>query len=154
MPPDSPAIRELQRKGITFRIFEHAGTVISLEQAAHEREQSPQQVVRSILFRLSAGEYLLVLMPGPRQISWPTLRRALDQNRLSLASDEELLAVTGYVRGTVNPFGCPKPLRVLGDRSLLSLPEISLGSGVRGVAILITPTELVRALPELEIVDL
>jgi Cys-tRNA(Pro)/Cys-tRNA(Cys) deacylase len=154
MIPLSPAVEELEKRGISFRLFQHSGEVKSLEQAALERGQTPDQVVRSILFRQSADEYLLVLMPGPRQISWKALRLFLKQNRLSMASDEDLLAVTGYHPGTVNPFGLPRPLRVIADRSVLRLPEISLGSGVRGTAIMITPCELQRAIPGLEIADL
>jgi Cys-tRNA(Pro)/Cys-tRNA(Cys) deacylase len=107
MSPLSPAVDELEKHGICFRLFQHSGEVTSLEQAALERGQTPDQVVRSILFRLSADEYLIVLMPGPRQISWKALRLLLNQNRVSMASDEELLAVTGYRPGTVNPFGLP-----------------------------------------------
>jgi Cys-tRNA(Pro) deacylase len=163
MSLETPATQELKQRGISFRVFEHQGEITSLEQAARERSQAPEQVVRTILFRLSAQEYLLVMMPGPRQISWKALRAYLQQNRLTMASDEELLEITGYRPGTVTPFGLPLisetnrtilPIRVLADRSLLSLPEVSLGSGVRGIAIMITPTELQRAIPSLEIADL
>lgn len=154
MTPALPALVELDSRGIHYRVFQHAGEVHSLDQAALERGQQPEQVVRSILFRLAQDEYLMVLMPGPRQISWKALRRLLNQNRLTMATDEELLAVTGYQHGTVNPFGLPRVLRVLADRALFSLAEVSLGSGQRGTAILITPQELRRAIPQLEIADL
>jgi Cys-tRNA(Pro)/Cys-tRNA(Cys) deacylase len=160
MSPETPAIQELKQRGIFFRVFEHKGEITSLEQAANERQQTPEQVVRTILFRLSAQEYLFALMPGPRQISWKTLRTYLQQNRLTMATDEELFEITGYRPGTVTPFGLPRtnniiqPIRILADRSLLMLPEVSLGSGVRGIAIMITPAELQRAIPSLEIVDL
>jgi hypothetical protein len=37
--------------------------------------------VRSILFRLAKDEYVIVLIAGPAQASWPALRRALVQSR-------------------------------------------------------------------------
>ena len=159
MEPETPAIQELIRSGVTFRIFQHNHPIESLEQAAIERGQDPQQVVRSILFRISAQEYVMVLMPGPRQISWKALRMLLAQNRISMASDDELLSVTGYQPGTVSPFGLPnpahiKPLRILAERSLFDQPEISLGSGIRGTAIILTPAQLLRAIPNLEVVKL
>jgi Cys-tRNA(Pro) deacylase len=154
MTSDLPAIQELTRREINFRVFQHPGEVTSLEQAARERDQTPEQVIRSILFRLAADEYVMVLMPGPRQISWKALRSLLNLNRVTMASDEELLAVTGYRPGTVTPLGLPGPLRILADRSLLALPEVSLGSGRRGIAIILSPAELRRAIPGLEIVDL
>src|SRR5512146_3162723 len=80
----TPATLFLDSLGIPYRLFQHAGPVDSLEQAAAERGQRPQQVVRSILFRLAEDEYLMVLAAGPRQISWPALRRHLSQHRLTL----------------------------------------------------------------------
>ena len=57
------------------RTFQHAGPVESLEQAAQERSQRPEQVIRSIVFRLSEDTFLMVLMPGPGQVPWKALRR-------------------------------------------------------------------------------
>ena len=67
--------------------------------------QSPDQVIRSIVFRLSKGEYAMVLIAGARQVSRQTLPRAVGQSRLTMASEEELLRVTGYAMGAVSPFG-------------------------------------------------
>lgn len=152
-PPTTPAITELVERCIPHHIFQHTGPVESLEQAARERDQRPEQVVRSIVFRLSETDFIMVLMPGPGQVPWKALRRHLGTSRLTMASEEELLAATGYRPGTVNPFGLPRPMRVLIDRCILDLPEVSLGSGQRGLAILINPTDLLTALPDTEIVD-
>jgi prolyl-tRNA editing enzyme YbaK/EbsC (Cys-tRNA(Pro) deacylase) len=54
---------------IPYRLFRHAGPIESLEQAARERGQQPEQVVRSILFRLEKDKYLMLLAAGPAQIS-------------------------------------------------------------------------------------
>jgi Cys-tRNA(Pro)/Cys-tRNA(Cys) deacylase len=88
-------------------------------------------------------------MAGPRQVSWPALRRTLGQRRLTMANPEEVRQATGYVPGTVSPFGLPAPLRVLVDRSALAPAEISLGSGERGLAIVMDSADLLRALGEL-----
>jgi hypothetical protein len=45
----SPVTQALDKKGIPYRVFRHPGVVHSLEQAALERGQQPEQVVRSIL---------------------------------------------------------------------------------------------------------
>jgi Cys-tRNA(Pro)/Cys-tRNA(Cys) deacylase len=93
----------------------------------------------------------VVLVAGPAQISWQALRRYLDQSRLTIAEAEEVLAVTGYAIGTVSPFGLPKPLRILVDDSVLAQDEISLGSGEKGVGIIMRREDLMRALGEVEI---
>jgi Cys-tRNA(Pro) deacylase len=152
MTTDSTPVTEaLQAAGIPHRLFRHAGPVRSLEQAAQERGQQPEQVVRSILFRLEEGLFLMVLMAGPQQISWQALRRYLGQSRLSMASPEEVLAQTGYELGAVSPFGLPAPLRILVDESVVAQKgEISIGAGVRGTTVILQGEDLLRALGEVD----
>jgi Cys-tRNA(Pro) deacylase len=147
-PP--PVSQALTRLGIPHRVFRHPGPVHSLEQAASERGQRPEQVVRSIVFRLGQGEYLMVLIAGPDQVSWPALRRYLGQSRLTMADPAEVLAVTGYPTGAVSPIGLPAPLRILVDESVLQVQEVSIGSGVRSVTVILPTGELLRAVGPVE----
>ncbi len=146
-----PVSKVLTALGIPHRVFRHLGTVSSLEQAASERGQVPGQVVRSLLFRLGEGKFVMVLAAGPGQISWPALRNYLGQSRLTLATEAEVLAVTGYRIGTVSPLGLPTPLRILADEQVFHPDEISLGSGERNVGIIINSADLRHALGEVEI---
>jgi Cys-tRNA(Pro)/Cys-tRNA(Cys) deacylase len=148
------AVQHLQYRGIPHRIFIHSGPIHSLEQAAAERNQQPEQVVRSIVFRVADDEFLMVLVAGPGQIPWKGLRRLLNQNRLTMATDDELLQATGCQSGTVSPLGLPRPMRILVDQSVLRQSEVSLGSCRRGLAILITPADLLAAIDSPEIVNL
>jgi Cys-tRNA(Pro)/Cys-tRNA(Cys) deacylase len=147
LPPVARALDELHAP---YRLFVHAGPVHSLEQAARERDQQPDQVIRSIVFRVGKDEFLMVLMAGDRQISWPALRRYLGQSRLTLAAEEEVRLVTGYERGAVAPFGLPQSLRILVDESVFTREEVSLGSGVRGTAVIMASSDLRRALGVVE----
>jgi Cys-tRNA(Pro) deacylase len=151
MPNSNPAARVLDLLGIPYRLFEHSSPPESFEEAARQRGQSPAQIVRSILFRLAEGQFIMVLMAGPGQISWKYLRTFLGTSRLSMASEAEVLADTGFVRGAVTPLGLPHPMRILADQSVFMPTEISIGSGVRGVAIILKPTDLQGALSQLEI---
>lgn len=150
---ETPAIHYLQERKIPFSIFQHQNPVNSLEQAAGERKQRPQQVVRSIVFRLAEGEYIMVLMPGPGQVPWKALRHYVNQSRISMATLDELLQATGYRPGTVNPFGLPQPMRVLVDQGVLDQPIVSTGSGQPGLAILIKPEDMLTALDQVEVVN-
>lgn len=151
-PP--PVSLELQKLGIPHRVFTHPGKVSSLEQAARERGQRPEQIVRSILFRISEDEYVMALVAGPKQISWKALRSYLGQSRLTMADQDEVLAITGYPIGAVSPFGTVRQLRVLVDPSVFVEDEISLGSGLRGTTVILKSVDLKRALGEVEIVKL
>lgn len=154
MDDKPPASIALEHLAIPYTIFRHGGPVNSLEQAAEERGERAGQVVRSILFRLGEDQYLMALVAGPAQISWKKLRKHVGQSRLTMASEEEVLAVTGYRIGAVSPFGLPRQLRNLVDPGVLAEEEVSLGSGVRGVAIIIKSADLMRGLKDPEVVSL
>ncbi|MCA9953832.1 MAG: YbaK/EbsC family protein, partial [Anaerolineales bacterium] len=139
---ETPVTQELDQKQIPYTLFTHDSPIHSLEQAAAERNQQPAQVVRSLLFRLAQDEFLMVLVAGSQQIDWKQLRRLLGLSRLTMASPDELRRVTGYEMGAVAPFGLPAPLRILVDQSVLNQSEISLGSGVRGTAVLLKTADL------------
>ena len=149
-----PASIALEKLSIPHRIFVHEKPVHSFEQAAADRNQRPGQIVRSILFQIRAEEFLMVLVAGPAQIDWKKLRQLAKRSRLRMATEDEVLEVTGYRVGTVSPFGLPRPLKVLIDESVLKEEEVSIGSGVRNMAIILKSADLRNALGEAEVVSL
>lgn len=150
-PPASLALNAL---GVEHRVFLHEQPVSSFEQAASDRSQRPEQIVRSILFQVRPEEFLMVLMAGPAQIDWKRLRKYEGRSRVRMATEEEVLEITGYRVGTVSPFGLKNQLRVLIDASVLKEDEISIGSGIRNMAIIMKSADLRKALTGSEIVSL
>ena len=149
-----PASMTLDRLSIPHRVFRHPGTLLSFEQAAEERDQRPGQIVRSILFQVKQGEFVMVLVAGREQVDWRKLRQLVGRSRVRMATEEEVLEVTGYRVGTVSPFGLKNPVKVLVDESVLREEEVSLGSGVRNIAIIMKSADVRRALGESEVVSL
>ena len=149
MSDATPVSDALSKLNIPHRIFRHPGPVRSLEQAAEERGQRPEQVVRSLLFRISAQQFVMILIAGSQQVDWRALRNHLDESRLTTASRDEVLQITGYELGAVAPFGLPQPVPVLVDESVLAPDELSIGSGIRGVTIILKRDDLLRALRSL-----
>ena len=151
IPPISIALVKL---GVPHKIFRHETPVTSFEQAASDRGQRASQIVRSILFRVSEDEFVMALVAGPAQVSWKILRKHLGRSRISMATEDEVLAVTGYRIGTVGPFGLPNQLKVLIDASVMLEEEISIGSGMRNTAVILKSADLHHALKNADVVSL
>lgn len=149
-----PASIALEKLNIPHRVFQHEQPLLSFEQAAAERNQRPEQIVRSILFQIRPEEFLMVLVAGREQVDWKKLRQFVGRSRVRMATDEEVLKITGYRVGTVSPFGLRQPVRILIDESVLREEEISLGSGVRQMAIIMKSADVQKALGESEVVSL
>ena len=150
-PPASIALKKLN---IPHQVFAHKSSVTSFEQAASDRKQRPEQIVRSILFQIRPEEFWMVLVAGRDQIDWKKLRQLVKRSRIRMATEDEVLEVTGYRVGTVSPFGLKTPVNVLIDASVLKEEEISIGSGVRNMAIIMKSADVQRALGNPEIVSL
>ncbi|GAB4095530.1 YbaK/EbsC family protein [Brachybacterium horti] len=129
------AIDALEASGLDFEITRH-GRVGSLAEAAAARGVQPRDIVKSLVVRRGEGDFLFVLVPGDREISWPLLRSLLGVNRLSMPDKEVAKDVTGYERGTITPFGSTTAWPVVADASLVGDPErrISVGAGAHGTA--------------------
>lgn len=96
----------------------------------------------------------MVLMAGPAQVNWKKLRDLVKRSRIRMATEDEVLEVTGYRVGTVSPFGVANQPKVLIDARVLKEEEISIGSGVRDTAIIMKSADLRRALEGAEVVSL
>jgi len=144
--PVTPATEALAASGIDFQLTVH-GPVRSLEEAAEVRGIEPRQILKTIVVRRGEDDYLFVLVPGDREISWPKLRALLGVNRLSMPDKDVARDVTGYERGTITPFGSTRAWPVIADALIVSREgPVSIGGGAHGVAATVAPTQLVEAL--------
>jgi len=140
----TPALEAVRAAGIAHRIIRH-GPVGSLAEAADARGVTPADVVKTLVVRRGDGDFLFVLVPGDRTISWPKLRAVLGVSRLSMPDAATARQVTGYERGTITPFGSTTPWPVIADQRL-SGRQITLGAGQHGVAIAAAADEILLVL--------
>lgn len=158
------AITALDAAQIPYAITRH-GPVASLEEAAAARGIDPARILKTLVIRRGDDDFLFVLVPGDRQISWPKLRALLGVSRLSLPDKEVARKVTGYERGTITPFGALRAWPVIADVRVVPSgggdglgagpggddtrgdgTPVSIGAGAHGVAATVDGADLVRAL--------
>ncbi|WP_306205203.1 aminoacyl-tRNA deacylase [Actinoplanes sp. RD1] len=130
--------------GIAHKVLRH-GPAGSVAEAAAAQGVEVRDLVKSLVVRRASGDYLFVLVPGDRQISWPKLRALLGVNRLSMPDAATAKEVTGYERGTITPFGSRQPWPVIADERVLGR-TINLGAGEHGVGLQVDADEAITAL--------
>jgi len=139
--PDTPATRALA--GTTLRYeTRSSGSPRSVEEAAAIQGVPVSSILRTIVVRRGADDYLFVLVPGGRRIHWPRLRALLGISRMSLPDAEEARAATGYERGTITPFGAAVAWPIVADATLRDAGRVVLGGGRRGVTLHVDAAEL------------
>lgn len=143
--PAPSVVSALEALGLDYRVLVHTAPVRSLEEAAAARGVDVVDVVKTLVVRRGDGDYLFVLVPGGRSISWPKLRALLGVSRMSMPPADEAFAATGFERGTITPIGASTSWPVVADVVLASRGEITLGSGVHEVAIAVQALALLEA---------
>src|SRR3954468_12705965 len=109
MPEVRAAVSDTDDTPATLWLAEHAVPHrVVVTQPASSAEESAQfqgirleQLVRTIVVRRAADDYVFVLVPAGRRFDWPKLRARLGVHRLSLPDANEARAVTGYERRTI-----------------------------------------------------
>jgi Cys-tRNA(Pro)/Cys-tRNA(Cys) deacylase len=142
---DPPAAAALDGAGLAYRVIVHDRLVRSLAEAAQARGVEPADVIKTLVVRRGADDYLFVLVPGDRVISWPKLRTLLGVNRMTMPDAGEAKDATGYERGTITPFGSTRPWPVVADERIVGR-TITLGAGAHNVAVAVDADDAVRAL--------
>ncbi len=148
---NSQVLNALEDAAIEYRLVEY-GRVKSAEEAATARGIPLEALVKTLVVRLDEDRYILVLVPGDLGLDYRKLRDLLGVRRLTMPDPEEAKAATGYERGTITPIGAGD-WPVVMHASLADLDEISLGSGVHGVAIHLAPGDLEPLIRELTVAD-
>ena len=117
----------------------------SAEESAALQGIEPRQLLRTIVVRRTADDYVFVLVPAGRRFDWTKLRAHLGTSRLSLPDADEAQAATGYPRGAITPFGSSRSWPVLIDAAVEGLTAVAIGGGAHGVNVHLAPADLIAA---------
>ncbi|MGX7677573.1 aminoacyl-tRNA deacylase [Jatrophihabitans sp. DSM 45814] len=141
---EETAIEAITASGLAFVLTRH-GQVASLAEAAAARGVDAADIIKTLVIRRGDDDFVFVLVPGDRSISWPKLRNVLGVSRLSMPDKEVARQVTGYERGTITPFGSTNAWPVIADERVAGR-TVSIGAGGHGVAFTVDGSDLIAAL--------
>lgn len=141
------AARILDNLGVTYelRSYEVDPADLSATRVAAEVGLPPGQVFKTLVARGDRGPVCLALVPGDAQLDLKALARATGHRRSELVALQEVLPLTGYVRGGVTALACKKDYPVLIDETAQLFDRISISAGTRGLQILLHPDDYARA---------
>ncbi len=125
----------LDAEGVAYRRLPHAEPVFTVEAAAAQRGVVAEEMVKSILLREKAEprRYVMACILGTARLDPQAVRAHLSQvqawKRLTFATAEEILAVTGYVQGAVAPLCLPAEVPVVFDQAITRCTRVNISSG-------------------------
>ena len=113
----------------------------------------PEQVFKTIVFKSETKEVLVFCQSAVSEINLKKARNAAGCKEVTPVKENELLALTGYIRGGCSPLGMKKQYRTFIDETALLYDTICISAGVRGTQLKLNPNDLIKA-TNAEAVDL
>jgi Cys-tRNA(Pro) deacylase len=141
--PSTPATRLLRERGVAYtehlyRYEERGGTRVS----ARELGVDEHAVVKTLVMEDEAGEPLVVLMHGDREVSTKALARQIGRRSVQICKPEVANRHSGYQVGGTSPIGTRKAMPVFVERTILDLPRVYVNGGSRGFLVGLAPADL------------
>ena len=102
---------------------------------AKEVGMPPEQVFKTLCVRGDKTGVIFAVIPG----------NGSGNKRCELVHLKEVLPLTGYIRGGCSPLGAKKKYPVFMDETSRKFDYIAVSAGMRGMQILATPGDLIRA---------
>jgi Cys-tRNA(Pro)/Cys-tRNA(Cys) deacylase len=105
-----------------------------------------RQAVKTLIFQVDTGERVLVMLGGDQSAVSSHLKKEVGSRNIRLAAPEIVKETTGYVVGSIPPFGWqPVGFRSFLEESLLNEPLLGVGAGQWGQEIMLKPRDLLLA---------
>jgi Cys-tRNA(Pro)/Cys-tRNA(Cys) deacylase len=145
----TPAVRQLEKAGVPFRIREYRHDARSDSyglEAAEALGIPPQCVFKTLLAQVDGAALVVAIVPVSSMLDLKALARSVGAKRAAMAEKAAAERSTGYVLGGISPFGQKKRLTTVIDDAALALAEIHVSGGRRGLEIAIAPADLLRVL--------
>ncbi len=105
----------------------------------------PATVFKTIVMRNESKELFVFLQNALHEINLKKARAASGSKEIAPVKPDELLALTGYVRGGCSPLGMKKQFKTFIDNSALDCAKIHVSAGVRGLQLCLSPQDLAKA---------
>lgn len=105
----------------------------------------PVTVFKTIVMRTDTKEICVFCQSAVSEINLKKARTAAGCKELAPVKPEELLGLTGYIRGGCSPLGMKRKFRTFIDETIQLCDIVCVSGGQRGVQIKLKPEDLIKA---------
>lgn len=153
------AMRILEKLNIPFESHtydddgEHKLELGAAERTAQKLGIPVEQVYKTIVMRSDTRQIYVFCQAANCEINLKKARAVVGCKELASVKPEELMNLTGYIRGGCSPLGMKKQYPTYIDEMAQLHDKIYISAGQRGVQISLNPEDLAKAV-NAEFVDL
>jgi Cys-tRNA(Pro)/Cys-tRNA(Cys) deacylase len=147
MTQKTNAARLLDQMGIhhELREYEVDPEELAAETVAAKIGLPPEQVFKTLVARGDRNGIVMAVIPGDQELNLKALAAVAGERKIQLVPVKELQSLTGYIRGGVTALAAKRDFPVYVDETIELFDVVSISAGVRGLQILISPADYLRA---------
>jgi Cys-tRNA(Pro) deacylase len=136
----------LDRRNISAHIIRLKEHTLTVEDAARALAVETGQIIKSLVFQVN-GNPFLVINNGLARVNRKKLAAyiGVGRKKVKFADPDEVLKITGYVVGSMPPFGHKIRLRTLMDPAVIRQETVYGGGGDINAMMKLATDELHRA---------
>ncbi len=141
------AVRVLDNLGISYELREYEVDPDNLaaESVAEKIGLPAEQVFKTLVARGDKNGVCLAVIGGNARLDLKALAKLSGDRKIETVPLKEVQPLTGYVRGGVTALACKKDYPVYVDELIELFDMISISAGMRGLQILLSPADYLRA---------
>ena len=141
------AARILDKLGIAYEIktYEVDENDLSAVHVAETAGLDISTIFKTLVTRGDKTGILMAVINGNDEINLKHLAKASGNKSVEMIALKELLPLTGYVRGGCSPLGAKKDYPVYIDSHALNHEKSSISAGMRGMQLILSPQDLIKA---------
>lgn len=141
------AVRLLDALGIPYelRAYDADPGDLAAEAVAAKIGLPAEQVFKTLVARGDRRGVFLAVVPGDAQLDLKAAAKATGDRKVETVSLKEVQPLTGYIRGGVTALACRKAYPVYLDETAELFDVISVSAGIRGLQILMGPSDYIRS---------
>lgn len=140
-------MRVLDQKKVKYEPHSYANTdAVSGLEVAEILGQNVSQVFKTLVTVSSTKKNYVFVIPVSKELDLKKAAMAVQEKKIEMIKEKELLPLTGYVHGGCSPVGMKKFFKTVIDETAASQETIIFSAGKIGYQVEVSPVDLKKVI--------
>ncbi len=139
-------MRILDSSNIDYNIYtyEVKDSAVDGISVANKLGVAVENVFKTLVTKGHSGDFYVFVVPVAKELNLKAAAKCVGEKSVEMIKVNDMLKITGYIRGGCSPIGMKKSYNTVIDDSSLNLDKIIVSGGKIGFQVEIAPKDLIQ----------
>ena len=139
-------MRILDNSNINYNIYtyEVKDSAVDGISVANKLGVAVEKVFKTLVTKGHSGDFYVFVVPVAKELNLKAAAKCVGEKSVEMIKVNDMLKITGYIRGGCSPIGMKKSYNTVIDGSSLNLDKIIVSGGKIGFQVEIAPKDLIQ----------